>query len=79
MLSRTLLFAVTAATLLTATPTLAAGSSPWGKQCDCCSDGSSHDVDHPLRHGRDKSHPDHASQPRTTDDNPDVRNQSFGG
>lgn len=81
MFSR-ILFSTIAASLLTAAPAFAAeGASK--QQCSCCSDGSIHDVDHPLREAQEaqkqKGSPERAAQARTADDDPDVRNQSWGG
>jgi hypothetical protein len=80
MFSRIAFSTFAAATLLTAAPAFAAeGASK--QQCSCCSDGSVHGIDHPLREeARQKNtSTERAPQPRTTDDDPDVRNQSWGG
>jgi hypothetical protein len=79
MFSR-ILFSTIAASLLTAAPAFAAEAATV-QQCSCCSDGSIHDVDHPLREQapQKKTSTERASQPRTTEDDPDVRNQSWGG
>ena len=78
MFNRILFSTFAAAALLTAAPALAADGG--SKQpCSCCSDGSIHDVDHPLRQEKEKRSAERKAQPSTTDENPDVRNQSFGG
>lgn len=80
MFSRILFSTFAAATLLTAAPALAAeGSSK--QQCSCCSDGSVHETDHPLREEAKQkaASRDRAAQPSLADDDPYVRNQSWGG
>ena len=79
MFNRILFSTIAAATLLTAAPVLAAEGT--AKQpCSCCSDGSIHDVDHSLRQGQSqKGSDERKAQARTTGENPDVRNQSWGG
>jgi hypothetical protein len=70
---------VAAVTLLGAAPALAAENA--SKQpCSCCSDGSVHEIDHPLREKalQKKDSTDRAA-PSTTEHDPFVRNQSFGG
>lgn len=80
MFSRILFSTIAAATLLTAAPALAAEGGASKQPCSCCSDGSIHDVDHPLRQGQKaKDTSDRNAQARTADENPDVRNQSWGG
>ncbi len=80
MFNRILFPTIAAATLLTAAPALAAEGSTSKQPCSCCSDGAIHDVDHPLRQGqKQKGSDERQAQPRTTDESPDVRNQSFGG
>lgn len=80
MSNRILFATIAAATLLTAAPALAAEGSTSKQPCSCCSDGSVHGVDHPLRQGeKQKGSDERKTQPRTADQNPDVRNQSFGG
>jgi hypothetical protein len=76
---RRILFATSAAAaLLAAAPTFAAETAPSKQPCSCCSDGSIHDVDHALRQGQ-KAAGERKAQPRSADENPDIRNQSFGG
>ena len=80
MFSRILFSTFAVATLLTAVPTFAAeGASK--QQCSCCSDGSVHETDHPLRQEalQKKASTERAPQPGTTEDDPYVRNQSWGG
>jgi hypothetical protein len=82
MSSRILFSTIATATLLAAAPAFAAeGSSK--QQCSCCSDGSMHDTDHPLREGaaqqKQKASTERAAQPSPKQDDPDVRNQSWGG
>jgi hypothetical protein len=80
MFSRILFSTIAAATLVAAAPALAAeGTSK--RQCSCCSDGSVHETDHPLREeAQQKKLPtERDAQPRTTEDDPFIRNQSFGG
>jgi hypothetical protein len=80
MFNRILFSTIAAATLLTAAPALAAEGSTSKQSCSCCSDGSIHDTDHPLRQGQKQNASDERkAQPRTTEESPDVRNQSFGG
>ena len=77
MLGRILISTAAAAALLVATPALAAEGA-WEKQCDCCSDGSIHDVDHPLRKARERaSLPDPAGT-SVTDADRNARHQSSG-
>lgn len=79
MLSRILFSTIAAATLLVAAPALAAeGTSK--QQCSCCSDGSVHETDHPLREEAQQARDSmDTAAPGTTEDDPFVRNQSFGG
>jgi hypothetical protein len=84
MLKRMLFSTIAAAGLLTAAPAFAAeGASK--QPCSCCSDGSIHDVDHPLRQGsaqrkeEKKASTERAQQPSPKQDDPNVRNQSWGG
>ena len=80
MFNRILCSTIAAATLLTAAPALAATGSTSTQPCSCCSDGSIHDVDHPLRMGEKQSAPaERKAQPRPSEESPDVRNQSWGG
>ena len=83
MFNRILFSTIAAATLLTAAPALAAEGGTSKQPCSCCSDGSIHDVDHPLRQGqKQKSSDERKAQPSTNQEspnNPDVRNQSWGG
>jgi hypothetical protein len=80
MFNRILFSTLAAATLLTAAPALAAEGSTSKQPCSCCSDGSIHDVDHPVRQGQSqKGSDERKAQPRTAGENPDVRNQSWGG
>ncbi len=79
MFNKILFSTIAAAALLTAAPAFAADAG--SKQpCSCCSDGSIHDVDHPLRQAqKQKDSSERKAQPRTNEENPDVRNQSWGG
>jgi hypothetical protein len=80
MFSRILFSTIAAATLLTAAPTLAADGGASNQPCSCCSDGSNHDVDHALREAqKQKGSAERKAEPRTNQENPDVRNQSWGG
>lgn len=79
MFTQILLSTAAAATLLTATPTLAATRDASKEQCSCCSDGSAHDVDHPLREKQDASASGRSAQPSRAQESPDVSNQSWGG
>jgi hypothetical protein len=79
MFKRIVFSTIAAASLVAAAPAFAA-EGPSTKPCSCCSDGSIHDVDHPLRQGAEQKRPDERkAQQRTTDEDPSVRNQSFGG
>jgi hypothetical protein len=76
---RRILFATSAAAaLLAAAPAFAAEAANAKQPCSCCSDGSIHGVDHALRDGQ-KAASERKAQLRSADENPDVRNQSFGG
>jgi hypothetical protein len=77
---RRILFATSAAAALLATaPAFAAERAPSKQPCSCCSDGSLHDVDHALRHQGQKAESERKAQLRSADENPDIRNGSFGG
>lgn len=78
MIRRILFTTAAAATLLASAPALAADRAEPGKDqpCSCCSDGSVHHHDHDLR--TQGARPDRAAQPGQAED-PDTRNQSFGG
>ena len=80
MFGRILFSMIAAATLLAAAPAMAADDAS-KQQCSCCSDGSVHEIDHRLRQQapQKKVSSDRAAQPRTTEDDPSIRNQSFGG
>ncbi len=78
MFSRILFSTISAATLLTAAPALAADGGTSNQQCSCCSDGSIHESDHPAREAQQSS-TEPTAQPRQTEEDPFVRNQSFGG
>jgi hypothetical protein len=76
---RRILFTTAAATLLAATPAFAA-DAPAKQPCSCCSDGSNHDVDHPLRQGTNrKAEKEHKANSRNVVADPDQWNGSFGG
>jgi hypothetical protein len=81
MFSRILFSAFAAATLLAAAPAFAADDRASKKQCSCCSDdGSIHEFDHPAREAQQrKGSPDLGAQQGADDEDPFVRNQSFGG
>jgi hypothetical protein len=68
-----------AATLLTAAPALAVDGGP-KQPCSCCSDGSAHEVDHGLREEamQKKASTDRAAA-STQEEDPFIRNHSFGG
>jgi hypothetical protein len=78
MIRRILFASSAAAALLAAAPAFAA-EAPSKQPCSCCSDGSIHDVDHALRHQGQKAASEREAQLRSADENPDLRNQSFGG
>jgi hypothetical protein len=75
MFNRILFSTLAAAALLTAAPAFAADGGASKQSCSCCSDGSMHGVDHHLREEKQKA----AAQSRQAEENPDIRNQSFGG
>jgi hypothetical protein len=80
MFSRILFSTLAAATLVTAAPALAADGAASKDPCTCCSDGSIHDIDHPAREAqKQKGSAERTTQQRTADEDPFVRNQSFGG
>jgi hypothetical protein len=79
MFDRILFSAIAAATLLYAAPVFASEAAS-NQQCSCCSDGSIHDVDHPLREAKEqKASPERSSEQPDSSDDPFIRNQSFGG
>jgi hypothetical protein len=79
MIRRILFTTAAAAALLAAAPAFAAddAASHSHSQCSCCSDGSNHATDHALREGN-KKRVERAAQPKTEED-PFVRNMSYGG
>lgn len=79
MFNRILFSSIAAAALLGAAPAFAAETPK--QPCSCCSDGSVHEVDHALRQGQNqKAAPaERAAQDPSKSDDPNVRNQSFGG
>lgn len=72
MLKRILFSSLAAAALLSAAPAFAAGVAR-EERCACCSDGSSHEADH-----RATERAAERAQPAGEED-PFIRNQSFGG
>jgi hypothetical protein len=88
MIDRILFSSLAAAALLTAAPTFAADGAS-NQPRSCCSNESMHGVDHHMRGAQHPMHGiDHcvreaqqkpAAQARATEENPDIRNQSFGG
>lgn len=80
---RRILFTTTAAaTLLAAAPAFAAEHADAKTQpCSCCSDGSIHDVDHPMREGqKQKAASERKSAPAASDElNSLNRAESWGG
>lgn len=80
MIRRILVTATAAAALLAAAPALAAEPGESGRDaCSCCSDGSMHHGDHALREQARKDAARAGAQQPSGADDPDVRNQSFGG
>jgi hypothetical protein len=89
MTNRILFSSLAAAALLTAAPTFAADDGPSNQPRSCCSNESMHGVGHHMRGAQHPMHgSDHcvreaqqkpAAQARATEENPDIRNQSFGG
>jgi hypothetical protein len=77
MIRRILFITAAAATLLGAAPAFAA-ENPKHDACSCCSDGSMHQTDHKLREQNASKDSSLAAQPTQSDD-PNIRNQSFGG
>lgn len=77
---RRILLSAAAATVLVAAPAFAAEHADAATTpCSCCSDGSVHDVDHPLREGqKQKASSERTSAPAAADEL-NARNQSFGG
>jgi hypothetical protein len=49
MIRRILVTTTAAVALLAAAPAFAAETTSSKKPCSCCSDGSNHEIDHPLR------------------------------
>jgi hypothetical protein len=79
MIRRILFTAATASALLAAVPAFAAEHADAKTTCSCCSDGSVHDIDHPIREGqKQKASSERNSAPAASDDL-NARNQSFGG
>jgi hypothetical protein len=80
MTRRILFISAAAAALLAAAPAFAAETGSSEQPCSCCSDGSNHDVDHPLREGRNQeAEKERTAKPRNLVADPDQWNGSFGG
>ncbi len=84
MFTRILSSTLAAAALVTAAPALAAdGAAPaTSHECSCCSDPSAMRRHHEATRATDREQAAPASAksaPRTGDEDPSVRNQSFGG
>ena len=80
MIHRILFTTATAAALLAAVPAFAAErADAKTTPSSCCSDGSVHDIDHPIREGqKQKAASERKTAPAASDDL-NARNQSFGG
>jgi hypothetical protein len=78
MIRRLLFTTAAAATLLAAAPAFAAETAASKQPCSCCSDGSMHGVDHPLREAQKQKAAERKAQQRN-DEDPAVRNGFFGG
>ncbi len=80
MIRRILFTSATAAALLTAVPAFAAEhADARTTPCSCCSDGSMHEVDHPIHEGqKQKASYERRSAPAAADEL-NAQNQSFGG
>ncbi len=78
-MKRILFSTLAAATLLTAAPALAAEKAePRPQPCSCCSDGSDHATEHPMREGN-KAAEKAKAQKQAPEVDPFTANGEFGG
>jgi hypothetical protein len=77
MIRRILSSTAAAAAILAAAPTFAEEAAPKEQPCSCCSDGSIHQVDHPLREAPRPNAAERKAPPRL-DEDPAIR-AVFGG